>query len=53
LAAVGDPVAAGIVDSLPRPGGNVTQGNRVKESCGDEACKELVVPSNDLALETE
>jgi hypothetical protein len=29
------------------------QGNRVKKSCGDEACKELVVPSSDLALKAE
>ena len=29
------------------------QGNRVKKSCGDETCEELVVPSGDLALEAE
>jgi cyclic beta-1,2-glucan synthetase len=27
------------------------QGNRVKESCGDETCQEFVVPSGDLAPE--
>ena len=29
------------------------QGNRVKESCGDEACEELVVPCCDFALEAQ
>ena len=29
------------------------QGNRVKKSCGDEACKEVVVPCGDFALKTE
>jgi hypothetical protein len=28
------------------------QGNRVKESCCDEACEEVVVPSGDFSLET-
>jgi len=29
------------------------QGNRVKESCGDEACEEVVVPCCDLAFKAE
>src|SRR5215211_4084559 len=29
------------------------QGNRVNKSCGDEACEEVVVPSGDLAFESE
>jgi len=32
-------------------GMGVEQGNRVKESCGDETCQEFVVPSGDLAPE--
>ena len=28
----------------------VTQGNRVKKSCGDKACEEVVVPAGDLAF---
>ena len=28
------------------------QGNRAKESCGDEACEKVVVPGSDLSLET-
>src|SRR5271168_4876480 len=28
------------------------QGNRVKESCGDEVCEEFVVPGGDLAPQT-
>lgn len=30
-----------------------TQGNRVKKSCGDEACEEVVVPCGDFAFESE
>ena len=39
----------------PRPGRPVLdpQGNRVKESCGDEACEEVVVPCSNFALEAE
>jgi hypothetical protein len=29
------------------------QGNRVKKSCGDEACEEVIVPGGDFALEAE
>ena len=29
------------------------QGNRVKKSCGDEACEEVVVPCSNLALEAK
>jgi hypothetical protein len=29
------------------------QGNRVKESCGDEACEEVVIPGGDFAAESE
>jgi catechol 2,3-dioxygenase-like lactoylglutathione lyase family enzyme len=29
------------------------QGNRVKESCGDKACEEVVVPCGDFALEAQ
>jgi hypothetical protein len=29
------------------------QGNRVKESCGDEACQELIVPRGHFAFEAE
>lgn len=29
------------------------QGNRVKESCGDEACEEIIIPCGDFAFETE
>ena len=47
------------VDTLtkrPRTGaGNIDpgsdQGNRVKESCADEACQEVIVPSGDFAPE--
>ena len=30
-----------------------TQGNRVKKLCGDEACKEVVIPGGDFAAESE
>ena len=29
------------------------QGNRVKKLCGDEACKEVVIPGGDFAAESE
>jgi hypothetical protein len=29
------------------------QGNRVNESCGHEACKEIVIPGRYLPLEAE
>ena len=29
------------------------QGNRVKKSCCDEACEEVIVPCSNLALEAE
>jgi len=32
---------------------SIRQGNRVKESCGDEACEEVVVPCCDLAFKAE
>jgi len=32
--------------------GLVHQGNRVKNSCGYEACEEVVVPGGDFAFET-
>jgi transposase len=35
------------IKRMPR----LIQGNRVKESCGDETCQEFVVPSGDLAPE--
>ena len=38
---------------LDQPVKKGKQGNRVKKSCGDETCEELVVPSGDLALEAE
>ena len=31
----------------------LAQGNRVKESCGDEACEEIIIPCGDFAFETE
>jgi hypothetical protein len=31
----------------------IGQGNRVKGSCGDEACEEVVVPSGDFAPEAQ
>jgi hypothetical protein len=31
----------------------VRQGNRVKESCGEEACEEVVVPGGGLASEAQ
>ena len=32
---------------------HAVQGNRVKVSCGDEACEEVVVPGGNLAAEAE
>jgi hypothetical protein len=29
------------------------QGNRVKKSCGNKACKEIVIPAGDLAPKAE
>jgi hypothetical protein len=29
------------------------QGNRVKKLCGDEACKEVVIPGGDFAAESD
>ena len=37
----------------PIVGPLMAQGNRVKESCGDEACEEVVVPCSNFALEAE
>ena len=34
-------------------GGLETQGNRVKQSSGEETCEEVVVPCCDLSLESE
>ena len=31
----------------------VAQGNRAKKSCGDEACKKVVIPCGDFAFEPE
>ena len=39
--------------SHSRQHGDGLQGNRVKESCGDKACEEFVVPGGDLAAETK
>jgi len=33
--------------------GTDRQGNRVKGSCGDEACEEIVVPGGDFAPQAE
>jgi len=39
---------------LPEPVGPISrQGNRVKESCGEEACEEVVVPGGGLASEAQ
>ena len=35
--------------SLSRSGCSAPQGNRVKKSCGDKACEEIVVPGGDFA----
>ena len=48
-------VTVGMCTVIPlsiRPVQFASQGNRVKESCGDEACEEVVVPGGDLAAET-
>ena len=36
-----------------RSSGSSGQGNRVKESCGEEACEEVVVPGGGLASEAQ
>jgi hypothetical protein len=34
-------------------GSDGSQGNRVKNSCGDEACEEFVIPGGDFAAEAD
>jgi hypothetical protein len=44
-----------ILPKPPFPSGAISfvnQGNRVKDSCCDEACEEVVVPSGGFALES-
>src|SRR5260370_39491170 len=42
-----------IVRSFTNAGATFRQGNRVKNSCCDEACEEVVIPSGDFAAEAE
>src|SRR5580700_11502732 len=39
--------------STPVMTASATQGNRVKKSCGNEACEEIVVPGGDFAFGAE